>query len=1040
MKLPKDLLVGTFRKPNLYLCETDKSKICRLEAANLNGAFKFNSLSELTFEVSRTYNTLSGETKVNPYYNKIEALRLVFLEDFGYFELQGPEIVSDGIKESKSCTAYSSEYGLSQKYLEDFYINTGHVDSVEVLYANEKYGAEANNHIVPVTLYNPEIPELSLLHLVLNEGFGCWTIGHIDASLQTLSRQFEVDRESIYDFLVNEVCEKFNCYIVFDTIKNEINLYAESLTSKFIGDGKTQTFIISPPFLQIGTVSVDGYKTTRWEYNASTGELKLADIPESGAHVEVVDGALTKWETDVFVSFDNLSQEININYDADSIKTVLNVTYGDDLDIREVNLGLPHLTDISYYYTVDWMGQDLYDAYTAYLQKTNEYQPQYTNNSQEILKLNNKISYVENRLSLQYSMAKVGPTTVGTYYIRQKDDDGSEYYKEVSLPSEYVAGTDYYSNATTNLQDGSTGNVSTLYTALQHFFYAHYNKDTQKTEEALAEIAKLSDTFKFMENRNSVERYTIADLVDGLKRGSDDSKASAVYTFLDRMWDELGRVPLQMLYLDPYKKVQVTNQEEGWSNKSNKNYGSYYTTVLFVNSLNSEIKQRTETIEIYQQQRSKFQEANAKISDELRMDDKNFTAGQLRRLCAFLREDELQLDDIVETSLDNLASSFKIKQDAMESGRIELQKLSQPQLQFSMSMANIYALPEFEPITGQFQLGKVIRVALRPDYIKRSRLLEVNINFEDFSDFSCAFGELTSLRTQSDIHADLLSQAITAGKSVATSSSYWTRGSDIATETDLKIQQGLLDATTQIKAIDGTQGIIIDKYGIRMQKIDPVTGNPDPHQTWLTNNMILMSDDGFETSRSALGEITVDGENYYGLIAEMVLSGYIEGSKIVGGTIKIGKQPDGSYAFEVHEDGTVTMSGGSSIGGYTGSDFDDMNNKIQDNDATVKEIQGTVEDIASQSMYRVEVQCNGPMIMNFKNQSATLSCRVYSWDTDITDTLDASLFNWFRTSLDANQDTIWNNNTRHKGVKTLKITTEDISNNANFYCEVSLPE
>ena len=144
---------------------------------------------------------------------------------------------------------------------------------------------------------------------------------------------------------------------------------------------------------------------------------------------------------------------------------------------------------------------------------------------------------------------------------------------------------------------------------------------------------------------------------------------------------------------------------------------------------------------------------------------------------AAILQNTKHLEDIVETSQDSIADSLKVKQDAMESGRIELQKISQPQLQFSMTMANIYALPEFEPIIDQFQLGKVIKVGLRRDYIKQSRLLQVDLNFDDFSDFECEFGELTSLRTQSDIHADLLSQAISAGKSVATNSSYWTKGS-----------------------------------------------------------------------------------------------------------------------------------------------------------------------------------------------------------------------------------------------------------------------
>ena len=916
MILPKDRFFDNYIKPRIFLCEVDKERICQLDTMDTKCSFKFNSLSELSFETARVYNdVITGETKVNPFFDKIQALRLIYVEGFGYFELQGPELVSDGIEEKKVCTAYSLEYTLAQKYLSDFIVNTGAVDSLEVI------NASSENDIAPITLYNPLNPNLSLLHLVLSEIYG-WKIGHVDPSLKTLSRQFEIDRESVYDFLMNEVCEKFNCYIVLDTINNEINVYAESLTSKFIGDGHTNTFIVTPPFEKVGTVSVDGSKTTRWEYNSITGILTLEDTPDFGSHIEVVDGALTEWETDVCVSFDNLAQEVNVSYDADSIKTKLVVTYGDDYDIREANLGLPYLTDISYYYTKDWMGEDLYAAYTAYLQKSNTSQSEYTNNSQEILRISDHISYEENRLSLEYSLAEsVSSTTVGTYYTRQQNLDGSYYYSEVSLPGGYIAGTNYYSNLTTNITEEKVSNV---YSVLKSYFYAHFNSDSEGKANALNELKGLLG-FEFMEN------YTLEYLHDELQIAESTSQMdAAIYNFLGELWIELGRTPLNLLFLDTYKHVQETNVQAGWSNKDNNNYGYYYPVVLLINSIESAVAQRNKTISNYESDRSKVQADNATISNGLLMRN-NFTEAQLIRLSAFLREDELHLDDIVETELDDVSSSFKIKQDAMESGRIELQKISQPQLQFSMTMANIYALSEFEPIINQFQLGKVIRVAIRPDYQKQSRLLQIDINFDDFSDFSCEFGELTSLRTQSDIHADLLSNAISAGKSVATNSSYWTRGSDTATKTDLKIQQGLLDATTQIKAIDGSQGVIIDKYGIKLQKMLE-NGELDPHQAWLVNNMILMSDDGFKTSRSALGEITVDGETFYGLIAEAVLSGYIEGSKIVGGTIQIGEQENGRYAFEVHEDGRVTMNGGS---GYVGQDgkthsFNEMSDRIDD--------------------------------------------------------------------------------------------------------------
>lgn len=1012
MRLPKDLLSGNYTRPRLFLCETNKDKITQLDVTNLNGSFKFNAYSELTFEIARTYNDLiTGEIKVFPYYDKVEALRLLYLENFGYFEIQGPELTGDGIKEAKNITAYSYEYVLSTKYLEDFYINQGTVESLEVL------NADNPDNIIPITLYNPSNTKLSLLHLILEKAYG-WSIGHVDSSLQTLSRQFEVDRESIYDFLMNEVCEKFNCYVVFDTINNTINIYAESLTSKFIGDGATNVFTISPPFSQIGTVSVDGYKTTRWKYNSTTGALTLEDIPVSGAHVEVVDGALTEWETDVFVTFDNLSQEININYDADSIKTQLTVTYGDDLDIREANMGLPYITDLSYYYTVDWMGQELYDAYTAYIQKSNQYQSEYTNNSQKMLELAGYIDFEENRLSLEYSIANsVNETTIGTYYIRGGTAP-NYYYTEVTLPADYNVNTTYYSMDTANLDETK---VENLYAVLKKYF----NNESDWEEE----LDKLSTDFKFMET------YTLAYLKTELSKVTDNRTSnseveSAINNFLAEMWEQIGRTPLKSLYYESYKQVQITNIEAGWSQSDSNNYGYYYPVVLYLNSIETAIAARESSIAIYEEQYNKIQKSNIDIANGLIMEN-NFTKDQLIRLSAFIREDELKLDDIVETEYTTIAESFQLKQDAMESGRIELQKLCQPQLQFSMSMANIYALPEFEPIVDQFQLGNVIKVGLRSDYIKQSRLLQVDINFDDFSDFSCEFGELTSLRTQSDIHADLLSKAISAGKSVATNASYWTQGSDRANDIDLRLEEGLLNSIEALKAIDGTQNAYLDKYGLHLEAINPDTGEVSDKRVWLVNNQIVFTDDGFKTSKSVLGEFTVDGITYYGLLAQAVIAGLVEGSSIIGGTIKIGLQDDGSYAFEVHEDGSVTMSGGSSIKGYAKEDY--VKNEVE-------KIQNQVDSINTSKMYKVEIVSNSSTIISTSEDKATLTCKVYSWDSDITDTLDASLFNWKRVSTSTELDGIWNAMPEHKGTKSIIIDADDVYYNSSFTCEVDLPE
>lgn len=894
MKLPFDILSGNYKKPNLYLCEPDKTRICKLDTTNTSGSFKFNTYSELSFEVGRTYNDMiTGLQHVNPFYDYVEAFRLVELEGIGYFEIQGPELSSDGIKEVKNITAYSLEYTLSQKYLENFYVNTGELESIEV----------AKDLQSPIVLYDANNQDASLLHLVLSKVYG-WTIHHIDPSLPKLVRQFSVDRMSVYDFLINEICAKCNCYMEFDTLKNEINIYAQSLTAKFYGDGETKEFTISPPFSSINTVAVGGYKTTRWSYDATTGKLILEDAPAVGAYIEVIDGALSAWETDVFVTFENLSQEININYNADDIKTVLTVTYGDDGDIRDANLGLSYITDISYYCSPEWMGQDLYDAYIQYSQKCDAARITYEDNAAKMLELSNQIWFEEHRLSLGYSEASVSEVTQGTYYVRGGTYP-NYYYTEVSLPADYIDGTQYYLVNTANLNEDK---VAELYSALKVYF----NINDEKHDNWQKEFEALTGSFAFMGDK-TIE--TLVEDLEATETGKTDiqqeeERYEIVSEFLDAMWNEIGRTPLKTIYYETYKQIQVTDVEAGWSQKTHENYGYYRPVILLLDSIDKAVNIRTHTIDDYQNTYEQYQAANLTISDSLIM-SKNFSEGQLIRLSAFLREDELHLDDIVETDQDSIADSFKIKQDAMETGRIELQKRSQPQLQFSMSMANIYALPEFEPIIEQFKLGNIIKVGLRHDYIKQSRLMQVDINFEDFSDFSCEFGELTNLRHQSDIHADLLSQAISAGKSVATNASYWTKGSDQASSIDKKLEAGLLNSIEALKNMDGTQHTYMDKWGLHLETKNPTTGEIGDERVWLVNNQIVFTDDGFKTSKAVLGKFkTNDGTEHYGLLADAVLSGHIEGSDIVGGTINIG---DG--AFQVDQNGTVVMNS-AKIDGY----------------------------------------------------------------------------------------------------------------------------
>lgn len=1522
MQLPRNLLSDTYQVPDVILCQTNKEKICKLNVNNLEGTFKFNSYSEISFDVPSVYcDLISGETKPTPYYNYVEGLRLVYLEGFGYFQLQDPEINGDGFQEYKHINAYSLEYSLSQRYLENFIINEGDV-------------GDTIGSIDGVILYNDEDVEHSLIHLVLKTIYG-WTVGHVDEELKTQQRSFEIDRQSIYDFIMNDMCDTFKCYAEFDTINNTINLYSENEVERHLGDGETKTFKLETVISDTSTITINGHTITQYTYNPTTNELTFFIAPAKDDIIEITDELKYKYNTDVIVAFENLSNEMKVNYSADDIKTVLTVKGADDLDIRDVNFGLSSIMNLDYYCTPEWMGGKLYNEYQLYVDKQNKYMsgfyskdisgsteesfnvladresfiagnvqelsvstateyfnvngyvpsfnidkalkefnvnskinqynavgstesftepimreeeikgaaPQvesitvqdpeestfeiksiitslskimlntrelleseyeyrdktstlvinaklnvndviqiftyknsfnpispltdksvvYVNSkevafnynketneliidkqvtSQDIIKIctptgdiitsftlstpENKILSVKvDDISVGYTISNNGETIIVTdpsclnygskitiesvvnkfslqglqnkiIAIKINDKETSDYilngtdltitdnslvsnsivtvesidihfdisnYKDKQIVSvsvgENVLGIDQYqfdadtgiltikgyeissgdvvvvklvaNNFIISLQDykilsvkidsnkvsyefNSNTSVLTI-AALDLLFsgeqvsvelidkYFILNQTKNKiiavlvdgyeidkaafgyednklviTDEALTVQSNIAvesiDTcfnvtpfygivdsvwiddvetteyrfdkaqnvltvddshllpnskvlFKTIYNRFSLsntqkiltnvvvnnvptKNYTfisnilivqdelhvgdsvVAELVDNqftvlnkvgarhvveiqsetIPEGKDGYEYNAstqiltihvplkdgdkvsiktidsvdallivdanagdgeilkenvtptlmsyepkagdyvvkvnsyteslkqLYDLISQRLNEENSIPqeyeiveirlnpdnvnesgnslpeaniehlgevykiinqdkvikedgtiayndiaykyyvCEMKYSsDQYKYVWVERDlvfgETGikyleekkdifsaiqdiqiaaeWDQKPEDSieYQSYKANFEKLQQVKIALESQEESINAIAEQIKTAQEKIQLIAEDVAV-DKNFTSESLERLSLFLREDEYSDDCFCVSEIDTDLDKINTQKELLVAGQKELKKISQPKLSFSASIKNIYAMPEFAPILSQFNLGKFVKVKMRADFIKKARLLEVQLNFADLSNFSCTFGDLLSAKDQGDIHADLLAQAVSAGKAVASGSSYWQKGYDVATAIDEKIRRGLIDATTSIKSNSAGQDVSWDNYGIHLRKV--VDGVLDKHEGWITNNKFLYSDDNFETTKSVFGNYTIDGKEYWGILAGCVSAGLIEGSTIMGGTIKIGEHIDDNgnttYNFEVDSDGTVRMNKG----------------------------------------------------------------------------------------------------------------------------------
>ena len=160
-------------------------------AHNLECQFKFAETSQITFEVPAYVN---GEA--TPGYDRIVGEMIIDMVGWGQFVLQNPAIEKDGIKEIKSCTAYSLEYELTHKQLT----------------------LEEGTY----NFWNPAAPNGTLLGIIAECCPG-WKIGHVDSTLVGKYRTFDTQTENVYNIMMNGLQKPFKCVFYFDTYKKTIN-------------------------------------------------------------------------------------------------------------------------------------------------------------------------------------------------------------------------------------------------------------------------------------------------------------------------------------------------------------------------------------------------------------------------------------------------------------------------------------------------------------------------------------------------------------------------------------------------------------------------------------------------------------------------------------------------------------------------------------------------------------------------------------------------------------------------------------------------
>jgi len=154
--------------------------------------------------------------------------------------------------------------------------------------------------------------------------------------------------------------------------------------------------------------------------------------------------------------------------------------------------------------------------------------------------------------------------------------------------------------------------------------------------------------------------------------------------------------------------------------------------------------------------------------------------------------------------------------------------------------------------------------------------------------------------------------------------------------------------------------------------------------------------------------ITADGA----IVADFITSGTLIANIIKAGTLS---SQDGSSYWNL-ETGEVVLRA------YATTE-------------SVEEANTRIDEINEQKMYRLVISSSNGNIFKNNNINTTLTATVFSWDENITDTLDPNQFIWTRVSDDAEADKEWNDK-HYGGAKSIDITKEDVNTRATFFCDL----
>lgn len=814
---------------SIYLTKPSGNIICCLDKdineEDAKITVGLNQQLELQFTATNDY------TNENTSYDALQEGMYLFVEKIGLFKMKQPTIENDGIKETKSITAYSCDVELEDKNC-TLSLNMGTSTSQEYLVTYDDN--ETESLVNPYTnipydwlvIYNTFPEQLSKMASKYSSGY----YGSKNSSGEIVIRNTS---------LINELQEMFNLiprlkskitqttdsngitnstlteYVTFTYDSSGENVTTITLLSNFLSRINALITFYTKYRSQLSLLSVVLEATNgSWSigdiYGVSEGDYSLANRKYQFESDETIYSFLTHTlaeasncivsfdilnrkvnmtpvdkignDTGIILSYENLVNMLNISCNDETLTTRLYVNGGNDLSIRQVNFGLDYIDDITYKLNAKdgngkriYVSDELATKYTQYIAYRESQRANYIQYSKDYRYYDEQIS------ELQYRVPNDSLKTDWGTFSYAELEAALTTYKNL-LAALVTLYKEDYGTAGVN----ADGSVNENYIKNTMYWY-----DYEAYKNTITEIECACHTYPYYSDQSKWTATDLAQYKEAIKAwetewtlyGTIELQAKIdAYTADMKILAEQSVIPVSSGSDTIKKWSQLTSEEkESFGNlESNYFYDTYMSYYNNRQSAKNYLATLQSTIDSYERAKTTCQNNRLSIVKNVTLSN-YFTEEECKQINLLYRDSSYSNENILTTSIDSSSESIDRMYELLEDSQEKLSSLCRPQLTFNVNCDNLLGLVEFKPFWSHFFPGNYILVQYKDDVYVKLRMIGFQFNpcLPSSKDFSITFSNYVRSKTMvSDLESllGLSASSGTNGSSGSSSSSGGTYG------------------------------------------------------------------------------------------------------------------------------------------------------------------------------------------------------------------------------------------------------------------------